>query len=85
MEFDVNEMIRNMNAWTYEQLQPYLGKHVAWRNDGKAILAAADDLGDLIDGLDRQGVDRDAYTLDYIPEPDVIEPPTIPTPPEAAP
>jgi hypothetical protein len=82
MEMNANEMIKNMNAWTADDLEPYLGKYVAWRVDGKVILAASDDPVDMVQKLDRAGVDRLDYLLDYIPTPEKVYEPGEPLPPD---
>ena len=67
---NANKMIKNMNAWTADELQPYLGRYVAWPVDGKVILAASDDPVDMVKKLDEAGVDALDYIIDFIPEPE---------------
>jgi hypothetical protein len=66
---DANEYIRNVSAHSLEYLAPYVEKHVAWSEDGKQILAAADTLGDLYKEIDRLGLKQ--YVIGFVLDPDV--------------
>jgi hypothetical protein len=66
---DANEFIRNVSAHSLEELDPYVEKHVAWSEDGKQILAAADTLANLVKEVERLGLKE--YVIDFVPDPDV--------------
>lgn len=61
------DTIRNMNAFPAEKLLLYAGKYVAWSGDGTAILAAADDVGELIDAVDARYRLGTEFGIEYIP------------------
>jgi hypothetical protein len=63
------EFIRNVSAHSLEELAPYVEKHVAWSEDGKQVLAAADTLADLFKEIDRLGLKQ--YVIDFVLDPDV--------------
>ena len=62
---NANEFLRNCEAHSFEELAPYEGKYVAWSTDGKQILAAACNLGELLKDVDRKGIT--AFVQSYIP------------------
>ena len=65
----------NRNKFTYEQLAPYAGQHVAWSTDGTRIVASHADPFVLIRILEEQGLAGGEYVFDYLPgadEPDTI-------------
>lgn len=66
---DASEFIHNVSAHSLEELAPYVEKHVAWSEDGKRILAAADTLGELYEEIDRRGLKQ--FVIDFILDPDV--------------
>jgi hypothetical protein len=66
---DANEYIRNVSAHSLEFLAPYVEKHVAWSEDGKQLLAAADTLEELFQKLDKLGLKE--YVIDFVLDPDV--------------
>lgn len=61
---DANEYTRNVSAHSLEYLTPYVEKHVAWSEDGKQILAAADTLDDLFKEIDRLGLKQ--YVIGFV-------------------
>jgi len=61
----------NRNKFTYEQLQPYFGKWVAWSLDGTRILAAAEDGKDLHDLLVAAGLDPHQTVYSYVHDPSI--------------
>ena len=66
---DANEFTRNASAHSLEELAAYIEKHVAWSEDGKQILAAADTLDDLLHEIARLGLKK--YVIDFIPDADL--------------
>ena len=66
---NATEFIHNVSSHSLEELAPYEEKHVAWSEDGKHILAAADTLADLYKEIDRLGLKQ--YAIDFIPNPDI--------------
>jgi hypothetical protein len=65
---DPNQLIRNCNQKSLEELSPFFGKWVAWSEDGRDILASAPDLEKLFLEIDRKGLTD--YVLDHIPLPE---------------
>lgn len=66
---DANEYIRNVSAHSLEFLAPYVEKHVAWSEDGKQLLAAADTLEELYKEINRLGLKQ--YVIDFVLDPNV--------------
>lgn len=62
-----SDVARNINAFPADKLRQYEGKYVAWSEDGTAILAAADDIGGLIDAVDAKYPIGTEFTIDYVP------------------
>ena len=65
----------NLNKFTYEQLAPYMGQHVAWSTDGTRVVAHHADPTVLLRLLRERGLSGEDYVLDYLPgadEPDTI-------------
>lgn len=65
-----NELTKNINAHTYEELAPYIGQHVAWSEDGTKVLCADPVFANLMEKL--RGLDPATYILDYFPPPPVV-------------
>jgi hypothetical protein len=63
--------VANKSKFTYEQLQPYFGKWVAWSLDGTRILAAAEDGKDLHDLLVAAGLDPQLAVYSYVDDPSI--------------
>lgn len=66
---DRNEFVRNVSAHSLEFLAPYVEKHVAWSEDGKQLLAAADTLEELYREIDKLGLKE--YVIDFVLDPDI--------------
>ncbi|MCI0703478.1 MAG: DUF5678 domain-containing protein [Planctomycetia bacterium] len=49
---DAATYIRNRNAFPAERLVPFVGKYIAWSEDGTDIIASADTVVDLIAAVD---------------------------------
>src|SRR4051812_3033033 len=58
--------LKNRGAQTYETLQPYAGKVVAWAQDGSCVVDFDDDVGVLIDRLDAKGLPSQDYCYERI-------------------
>jgi hypothetical protein len=65
---DANQLIRNCNQRSLEELRPFFEQWVALSEDGREILASAADLENLFREIDRKGLSR--YVLDYVSSPD---------------
>ena len=65
---DANQLIRNCNEQTADDLAPYLGQFIAWSEDGRQILAHGKDLPQLFRELDLKGIV--GYVIDSIPPQD---------------
>ena len=72
---DGNLFLMNRNKFTYEQLAPYAGQHVAWSTDGTSVVAHDADIAVLYRVLQERGLSGEEYVLDYLPGED--EPNTI--------
>ena len=65
-----DEHYGNRDALPIEELRPCYGKHVAWSLDGKRILAAGKDDGEVLRGVKAAGLSPEDVVLSYIPFPD---------------
>ena len=64
---DGNLFIVNRNKFTYEQLAPYAGQHVAWSTDGTRIIAHHADVAELFRTVEAMGLAGDEVVFDYLP------------------
>ena len=71
--FDTNLCTRNRNAWTYEEIAPYLGHWVAWNLDGKSIVAHHENLKDVLDICKVMGLEGEDYLLECLPSREELE------------
>jgi hypothetical protein len=65
----------NRNKFTYEQLAPYAGQHVAWSTDGTRIVAHHTDFEGLFAAVLQSGLSSEEVVFSYIPAldaPDVL-------------
>jgi hypothetical protein len=70
---DGNLFIINRNKFTYEQLAPYAGNHIAWSTDGTRIIAHHADFEELFAAVLRSGLSSEDVVFSYLPaldEPD---------------
>jgi hypothetical protein len=65
---DGDLLIRKLNAKTAEEMAPYLGKIVAWSEDGTQALASASDLDLLYKEINRLGLKH--YVIEHVPSAD---------------
>lgn len=65
---DANLFNRNISNHTAEALAPFWEKHVAWSEDGTAILAAADSEEQLYREIERLRLTR--YVVGFVPSGD---------------
>ena len=63
----------NRNKFTYEQLIPYAGQHVAWSTDGTRIVAHHDDFEGLFVAVLQSGLSSEEVVFSYIPALDAPE------------
>ena len=63
---DSNLFNSNTNKFTYEQLAPYAGQHIAWSTDGTSIIAHHTDPMALLRVLQERGLSGEEYVLDYL-------------------
>jgi hypothetical protein len=68
---DVLLFRRNRDQFPDEQLEPYWGKHVAWRGDGMCIVASGDGDEDLDRRLHSLGIHPASVVIEFINHPDV--------------
>ena len=64
---DGNLFIVNRNKFTYEQLAPYAGHHVAWSTDGTRIVAHHEDVEGLFRAVEESGISTEEVVFSYIP------------------
>ena len=64
---DGNLFIVNRNKFTYEQLAPYAGQHVAWSTDGTRIVAHHADFEELFAAVLQSGLSSEDVVFSYIP------------------
>jgi hypothetical protein len=64
---NVQEFLENRNAFSQGDLLPHLGRWVAFSEDGRAILAAADTLDRLETELAENRIDPQSVHFEYIP------------------
>ena len=65
---DMRELIRNRSQVSPDELEKYAGKYVAWRPDGKQIIAAGDDPLKVVAAVKSAGYDPEECVLSSIPE-----------------
>ena len=58
---------RNRRAFPDEELRRHAGKYVAFRCDGTAIVAAANDPAGLLEHLQRAGLSFEQIVWEYLP------------------
>ena len=71
--FDPNLCTRNRNAWTFEQLLPYLGHWVAWNLDGKSIVAHHEDMAEVYRAVADSGLAGEDVLLECLPSREELE------------
>jgi hypothetical protein len=69
---DLEQFMSNRNAFPREELAQFLGKHVAWSEDGSRILAADSDPLKVIAALKAAGYDPGETMIEAITSPDEI-------------
>lgn len=57
----------NRGKFTYEQLAPYAGQHVAWSTDGTRIVAHHADVAGLFLAVEACGLSSEEVVFSYIP------------------
>jgi hypothetical protein len=67
---DLRCIDENRNRYPFEQLTPFEGQHVAWRLDGKRILASGEDRETVEKKLVAAGIDPSQVVFDYIDPPE---------------
>ncbi len=77
------EHIRNRNAVPTAYIRQFAGKHVAWSEDGTAIIAAADSIPELIDAVDAKYPAGTEFLISYVPAGPYADP--DPNPPAGTP
>ena len=70
---DGNLFIVNRNKFTYEQLAPYAGQHVAWSTDGTRIVAHHTDVAELFRAIDESDLSSEDVVFGYLPALDAPE------------
>jgi hypothetical protein len=68
---DMGEFIKNRQAFPMDELAKYMGKHVAWGDDGKRIVASAEDELQLDKAVLAAGYDPREVVFSYIPDGDI--------------
>jgi hypothetical protein len=69
---DMQQFIRNRNAFPLEELARYAGRYVAWSPDGTRILASDADELELDATLRAAGHDTSEVLVSFVPFPDEI-------------
>ena len=64
---NANDHYRNRTKYPPEKLLPLAGKYVAWSEDGNDILAAAEEIPDLIAAVDAQYPVGTEFVISRIP------------------
>ena len=70
---DGNLFIVNRNKFTYEQLAPYAGNHIAWSTDGTRIVAHHEDFEELFVAVLRSGLSSEDVVFSFLPALDAPE------------
>ena len=68
---DLGEFVRNRREITWDLVEKYGGKQVAWDLRGDRILAAGEDMEEVERELVKQGIDPSQVVFDYIDPPGV--------------
>ncbi|OAI40004.1 hypothetical protein AYO40_00925 [Planctomycetaceae bacterium SCGC AG-212-D15] len=69
MSVNGREFLQNCGAHSAEELAPYVEKYVAWSEDGKNILASANELSELYRAIADKGI-KD-YVVGFVPSGDL--------------
>ena len=69
---DMQEYLRNRRRFSFDELDTYAGKYVAWSPDGTRIIASADDLSQLCEAVDSSGFDPAEIVMEPVPLPDEV-------------
>jgi hypothetical protein len=70
--FDPNLCTRNRNAWTAEQIEPYLGLWVAWSLDGTRIIASHADPLEVVRAVADLGFSSEETLMERLPSEDEV-------------
>lgn len=70
--FDANLCTLNRNAWTAEQIAPYLGHWVAWNLDGKSIVAHHQDPVEVVRAYEALGLTGEDVLMERLPAEDEV-------------
>ena len=70
--FDPNLCTRNRNAWTAEQIAPYLGQWVAWTLDGTRIVAHHEDPVEVVRAVSEMGLTGGDVLMERLPSEDEV-------------
>lgn len=70
--FDANVCTRNRNAWTAEQIEPYLGLWVAWSLDGTSIVASHTDPLEVVRAVTDLGYSPEETLMERLPSLDEV-------------
>jgi hypothetical protein len=73
LHMTLDEHYRNREALPEAELAPYYGKHVAWNMEGTKIVASGGDDGEVIEAVQRAGLDLGQVVISYIYGPDEVE------------
>ncbi len=72
MKFNPSQHIQNRNKVSQKYLKPFYGKFVAWRMDGKRILASAQKESALYLELEKRALPLDHVVVSYVPFPSAV-------------
>lgn len=69
---DLKEFVRNRREITWDDVQKYGGKQIAWDLKGEQILATGEDIEEVEKELVKQGIDPSQVVFDYIDPPGIV-------------
>jgi hypothetical protein len=70
---DLAEYVANRSRFPAKELANYAGKHVAFSADGTRIVAAGDDLEQVLEKLRAEGISPSQVVHSYVDPPDLVQ------------
>jgi hypothetical protein len=70
---DLADYVANRSRFPPEELAKYAGKHVAFNAEGTRIIAAGDDLQQVVEKLRAEGISPSRVVHSFVDPPDLVQ------------